>query len=37
MPQVDGTVKWLNDEKGFGLLSKEAVKVHLSAINSEGR
>jgi len=38
--QIEGTVKWFNDEKGYGFISREGgsdLFVHFRAITGNGR
>ena len=38
--EIQATIKWFNDAKGFGFIEREDGKdvfVHFSAINAEGR
>lgn len=39
MERINGTVKWFNDAKGFGFITREGgpdVFVHYSAVSSDG-
>jgi CspA family cold shock protein len=39
MSRIQGTVKWFNDAKGYGFISREGgpdVFVHFSAIQTDG-